>query len=511
MSYMGLDIGQTGCKAAVFDDQGGQLAVSYREYPTLVPRPGWAELDSDQVVQRCFEVIREAAGACGEEVRTLGISSQGEAFTPVDGNGNAIGNAMITFDTRSSGITETWSSEFGVQNLYRITGHTAHPMFSLFKLLWIRENRPEVFSKTDKFLCFEDLLHYRLGLRPRIAWCLAGRTMLFDIRTHQWDWSIMDAVGLEKSRLSEPVPSGQVLEALPVDVARGLGLPREVLVVSGGHDQPMGALGAGVVAEGTAIYATGTSEAVTPAFPSPIQNKDLRNANICTYDYIIPGMYTTVVFSFTGGNILRWFRDQWGERERREAAASGRDAYEILLENMEETPSPVMVLPYFTPAGTPYFDADVCGAILGLHLSTTRSQVLRALLEGVAFEMRLNLDILNRAGMGMQELRAIGGGARSRAWMQLKADVLNMPVTRVKVTEAAGFASAMLGCAALTEEPVASIAQRWVSTLEELVPDPERAEFYTERFDQYRKLYPTLKPLGDLGSPERNPGTHRPS
>jgi xylulokinase len=499
---MGLDIGQTGCKATVFDERGEQLAAAYREYPTLSPRPGWAELDSGQVVDRCLEVVREAAAACEDPVRTLGITSQGEAFTPVDRSGAFLGNAMITFDTRSAGITRTWSRAYGVEGLYRVTGHTAHPMFSLFKLLWIRENRPEVFSGADRFLCFEDLLQHRLGLRPRIAWCLAGRTMLFDIRRHRWDPGILDAVGLEEARLAEPAPSGTVAGTLPDETARSLGLPRGVLVVSGGHDQPMGALGAGVVREGTAMYATGTSEAVTPAFPDPIQSDDLREANICTYDYVVPGMYTTVVFSLTGGNILRWFRDQWAHREQREAEASGRDPYELILENLGDDPSPVLVLPYFTPTGTPYFDAEVCGAVLGLHLSTTRSQVLRGLLEGVAFEMRLNLDILNRAGMGVRELRAIGGGARSEAWMQLKADVLNTPITRVKVTEAAGFASAMLGRAALTGEPPGEIAGRWVRTLGQITPHPERAEFYTRRFAQYRSLYPALKPLGDLGDLE---------
>jgi xylulokinase len=211
-------------------------------------------------------------------------------------------------------------------------------------------------------------------------------------------------------------------------------------------------------------------------------------------------MYTTVVFSLTGGNILRWFRDQWGYRERQQAEKTGREAYELLLESIGDKPSPVMVLPYFTPSGTPYFDADVSGAILGLHLSTTRGEVLRGLLEGVAFEMRLNVDILDRAGMGVKEFRAIGGGARSQTWIQLKADVLNKPITRVTVTEAAAFASAILGCSALNGEPVESLVKRWVRTRGEVTPDPERAEHYTRRFEQYKQLYPSLKPLGDLAT-----------
>jgi xylulokinase len=319
--------------------------------------------------------------------------------------------------------------------------------------------------------------------------------MMFDIRKHRWDEDILSAVGITPDRLARPVPSGTDVGVIPRDTASSLGFIGEVRVLSGGHDQPMGALGAGVIEPGKAMYATGTSEAITPAFPEPILNDDLFTYNICTYDFTIAGMYTTVVFSLTGGNILKWFRDEWGYREQAEAETTGRNVYEVLLDTMDEGPSPVLVLPYFTPSGTPYYDAEVSGALFGLHLSTKRQEVLRGLLEGVAFEMRLNLDIMDRAGIRIDELRAIGGGARSPAWVQLKADVLDTAITRVAVTEAAGYACAMLGCSALTGEPVESIAGKWVRTEGVMTPNPEKAEAYRERFAQYRTLYPALKEL----------------
>jgi xylulokinase len=496
MSYMGVDIGQTGCRAIIFDGNGIERAQSYREYRTVVPEPGWAELESDAVRDRCFEVMREAqAGSPDDPVQGLAVSCQGEAFTPVGPRGESLANAMITFDTRAAGLMERWSSGFGVERLYRLTGHTAHPMFSIFKLLWLKENRSDTFRRAVKFLCFEDFLHHHLGAQPHIAWSLAGRTMLFNIRNHVWDREILEAVGLESERLATPVPSGSVVGSVETSLAGALGMGRGVKIVCGGHDQPMGALGAGVVSPGKAMYATGTSECITPAFMRPILSDDLFRNNICTYDYILEGMYTTVAFSLTGGNILKWFRDQWGQEEAREAERTGRSPYEILLAKIGNKPSSLLVLPYFTPTGTPYFDHDVYGAVLGLKLHTTREEFLRGLLEGVALEMRLNLEILARSDIRIDELRAIGGGARSPIWTQLKADVLDKPITTVRVTEAACFAAAMLACSAVTGEPLKSLVDRWVTTEGVIEPIPHNAERYRERFETYRELYPTLKKL----------------
>ncbi len=496
MSYMGLDIGQTGCKAVIFDENGKQLSSSYRECKTVTPREGWAELDSKNVRDSCFAVMKEAQSQCSKNpVRSMGISSQGEAFTPIGSGGELLGNAMITFDTRASEIADSWKRKFGIKKLYNLTGHTAHPMFSLFKLLWLRENKKEIFKRTVKFLCFEDLLQYCLGLEPHISWCLAGRTMFFNLFKHDWEEEILNEVGIDRSNLAIPVPSGTLVGTVSKTISKELGFSDKVKVVASGHDQPLGALGAGVISSGKAMYATGTSECIAPSFSRLILNEDLFKNNLCTYDHVVKGLYITLAFSLTGGNLLKWFRDEWGQIETQKAAQTGTNAYEHLLQKIGNKPSKLMVLPYFTPTGTPYYDAEVSGAVLGLRLSTKREEVLRALLEGVAFEMRLNLEILEDSGIPINELRAIGGGAKSRIWLQLKADILNKSITTVSVTEAACFGAAMLACSSVTGEPIESLVPRWVKTEAAINPHSENAEFYTDRFVTYKKLYPTLKTL----------------
>jgi len=494
MSYLGLDIGTSGCKALVFNDQGHELASAFREYPLITPHEGWVELDSEEVCVKCFEVIREVAlKTTADPIQAMGVSSQGEAFTPVDDNGTILGNGMVSSDTRAALLVQEFCDEFGAEKLYSITGHTAYPMFSLFKLIWIRNNNPELWKRTAKFLCFEDLIQLRLGLDPAIGYPLAGRTMLFNVSTHEWDEQILSAVGITPRQLARPLPSGSVAGTISEDIAATLGLRNDVLVVCGGHDQSCGALGAGIVSKGMAMYATGTVECITPAFEKPIFGEELFRNNYCTYDFSIPGMYTTVAYSLTGGNILKWYRDEFAFQEKETARQTGRNIYEIILESLPVKPSKLLVLPYFTPTGTPYFDSSIRGAIIGLRFSTSREDILRALLEGVAFEMRLNLSILENSGILIDELRAIGGGGKSKVWTQLKANVLNKPITTVAVTEAGCFGAAMLAKAAITGIPIGEIVSKWVKTSQTIFPEQATVDWYEKQFQTYLKLYPSLK------------------
>jgi len=496
MNYLGIDIGTSGCKAVVFDETGKQLGLANREYDVIFYENGGAELDSEEVIEKCYQVIKK----CSEQVEHnsiagLGISSQGEAFTAIGSNNEIICNAMISSDMRSEAFVKSWPIEFGEEKLYQITGHTAHPMFTLFKLLWLKENKPDIWWQADKLLCFEDLLQLKLGLDPAIGWPLAGRTMMFDVRKHEWSSEILHSIGLTPGQLAKPLPSGSIAGKIDKKIAKDLGLADDAFVVTGGHDQPCGALGAGVTKPGMAMYATGSVECITPAISKPVFTGDLRKSNLCTYDHTVKGMYVTVAFSLTGGNILKWFRDEFGMSEIAEAEQAGVNAYELLLKTAGEKPSNLLVLPYFTPSGTPYFDTKTKGAVLGLRLSTSRGEFIRALLEGVAFEMRLNMDILEKSGYTIKELRAIGGGAKSAIWTQLKADVTGKKITTLNVIEAGCLGVAMLACAAYTGVSVQELANVWVKPQSVLYTQKKNRKWYDERFLQYKRLFTAVKEI----------------
>lgn len=494
MSFMGLDIGTSGCKAVVFGEEGGQLARAYREYRVEHSRAGWAELDAERVCALCLDVMKEAVGAAkSDPVRAIGLSSQGEAFVPLDAAGRILAPAMVSSDMRAAALSRDWPETFGRDRLYQITGHTAHPMFTLFKLLWTAEHRSEVFRRAAKFLCFEDLLHTRLGLPPHIGWPLAGRTMLFDVVAHEWSPAICEAAGLDASLLAAPLASGSVVGVIPRGTAAALGMSGDVVLVAGGHDQMCSALGAGIAAPGQAMYATGTVECIAPVLEKPVFSPQLMAGNLCMYDAALPGKYGTIAFCLTGGNILQWYRDHFGAAECKEAEQAGVSSYEWLLRKMPDEPTELLALPYFTPSGTPYFDVHTPGVVFGLRLSTSRGEFLRALLEGVALEMRVNTEILAQAGMAIREFRATGGGARNSRWNQLKADVLGAPLTTVSTTEAGCCGAAMLAASAVTKAPLRELAERWVHPGSVFEPNPRRHARYSEQFERYRRLYLAVK------------------
>ncbi len=495
--YLGIDIGTSGCKAVIFSLDGVQISLAYREYNIISKDKGLAELNTNEVMEKCFDVIKESSSQVSEgSIVGMGISSQGEAFTMIDRKGKALCNAFVSSDTRADSYVKNWSDNFGVEKLYQITGHTPHPMFSLFKILWVKDNLPHIFKKIHKILCFEDLLQYRLGIKESsMGWPLAGRTMLFDVRNHCWSKDIMDAVGIHPEQLSRPLLSGSLSGYIDSDIAKYLGLSKHTFVVTGGHDQPCSALGAGAIDSGMAVYATGTVECITPAFSSPVFSEELQRSNFCTYDHAAPGIYATVAFSLTGGNLFKWFRDEFGYKEKEDAISLNKDAYELLLENIPVQPSNLLVFPYFTPSGTPYFNTTLKGAIFGLDLSTKRGEILKALLEGVALEIKLNLEILENSGYIVNELRAIGGGARSQILNQLKASVINRPITTINITEAGCMGVAMLAAAFDTGQRVYDLSKQWVRPISKVLP--KDSTYYNNKFIEYKKLYPMLKSIRD--------------
>jgi len=305
-----LDIGTGGCKAVVFNDEGKELASAYSEYSLLHPHPDWAELDPDEVINGCFKVINDVNSRILDPVISMSISSQGEAFTPVDRRGKILGNAMVSSDSRARDIITDWNNELGIDRIYKITGHTPHPLFTLYKLLWLKQFKPDVWHNTRYFLCFEDLFHYRVGLEPKISWPLAGRTMLFDVISHKWSDEILEAAGLTAKKLAIPVPSGEITGIIKPDKIIDLGFKNPVTLVAGGHDQTCAALGAGVIETGMCMFATGSVECFCPILDQPAFSPELQENNLCCYDYTLRDKYTSVAYSLTGGNILRWMRDE---------------------------------------------------------------------------------------------------------------------------------------------------------------------------------------------------------
>ena len=497
MQFAGLDIGTTGCKAAIFDEIGTLLASASREYAVDVPRSTWAEQDAENVWRLAQDAFREAiVAAQTQDLAALGLSVQGEAVMPVDARGRALRPAILGMDTRT-GEQNAWLRErFGAEHLFERTGMPIHTVNTLPKLLWLKQYEPDLWARAERFLLYEDFLIQKMTGRAVISRCLASRTQLYDIPDDRWSPEILEALELEPERLAAVEPSGVAVGLMQPELVGRLGLAQPPLVVTGGHDQACGALGVGLVRPGLAMDSTGTAEVVEVTLGAPALNETLYRGDISVYAHVVPGLYLAMALNHSGGLLLRWFRDTLGQKEVQEALATGRDAYDLLLQDASPEPTSLLLLPHFAGSGTPTFDTASKGAILGLTFATNKTDLAKAVLEGLTFELRLNLDLLQAGGVGIDELRAIGGGARSALWLQLKADITGLPVVAPRITEAASWGAALLaGVGAGYFASAAQAAEEMLHLARRFEPEPGRVARYEERYALYREVYPTLKAI----------------
>jgi len=497
MSLLGLDVGITGCKAVAFSLSGDMLAQAYREYPLYQPHPGWLELDPTEVWEAVTGVIRQVTGAISDDpVRAMSVSTHGESVVPVDTQGRPLCRFITALDTRAAEQTEWWGEQLGKDRLFHITGMPLHPMYTVNKLMWLRQHEPEIFAAARRLLCMQDFVFHQLGLDPAMDYSLATRTMAFDVNQLAWSEEILSLAQMDVDRLSRALPSGSVVGEIAASVAEELGLAPGAVGVTGGHDQPSGALGCGAIAEGIAMDSTGTVECVAVASPKLVLEPELLESNLPIAPHTVPGMYCVLGYSSTGGALLRWYRDNFAGAEQREAEQTGQDVYDLILEQAVEGPSPVLILPHFFGSGTPWMDPDSKGAILGLDMSTSKGQIIKGILDSVTYETKLSLDVMERAGIALRELRAIGGGAKSSRWLQTKADIFGKPVMAMDVSEAACLGVAILagtatGVFSSVEEGVAHMV-RVKRTYE---PNMALHERYMEKAQVFAQSYPTLAAL----------------
>ena len=498
MTLIGLDIGTTSCKAHVFNETLDLLYSASREYAVDIPFPKWAEQDAELVWSKIKEVLQECVREAGisNTVKAIGLSVQGEAVVPVDVNGLALRPMILGMDTRTDAQNEWLKDRFGAQELFKRTGMPIHTINTLPKLLWLKEHEPKIWKKAHKFLLYEDFIINKLTHQPIISQCLASRTQLYDLIEEEWSSTILDALELDINRLSPVVPSGTVAEKVDAKVAQEIGIFSNPIVVCGGHDQACGALGAGLIKPGLAMVSTGSAEVVEVAMDSPHLNDVLFKGNMSVYHHTVKGLFVVMTLNQSGGYILRWFRDTFCDFEKELVEKKGGNVYDLLLKNSPQVPSHVMILPHFSGSGTPHFDTSSKGAIVGLTFATNKNDIAKAIIEGLTMELRLNLELLQNGGISINELRAIGGGAKSDLWLQLKADITHIPVAKPKVTEAAGEGAAILaGVAAGIFSDAASAIQTHMYIDKVFHPNPEMKERYDERYDVYKNLYPSLKTI----------------
>lgn len=499
MSLMGIDIGSTGTKAIVFSEEGKILASSYGEYDFVFPNPGWVEFDIVDMWEKVFNVIREVNAS--EQVKkdpvvALAVSTVGESFTPIDRKGNALYNTIYSTDSRSTKDLEYILSKISAKDLYSITGLIPQFVTALNKILWVKNNMPEIYANTEKILFTEDLLHHKLGLSDlKINYSLSSTTLFFDIRKKIWSKRILDEFDISGDLFSTPTPSGVEVGNIRKDIGEGLGFTRKVSVVTGGHDQQCAALGVGAVVGGIAADGVGTVECVTAVFDEIVIKNSMFENDFSIRAHVIDDMYASFAYNFTAGSVLKWYRDVLAMEEKKEAESKNIDAYEYFFSGLTFEPTGMYVLPYFSSSGTPYHDPVTKGSIIGLGLTTSKKDIFKAMVEGLVFEIVFNIELLEKSGVKVTELRAVGGGSRSDYWLKLKSSVSGKPIKRMNITEAGCLATMMLAGKGIGKFTIDEALSNFIEAREEFLPDKKIKERYLENYENYKKVYRLVSQL----------------
>lgn len=494
MSLLGIDLGTTGCKAALFTPDGQLQALAYEEYFLQRPQRGQAELPSTSVWERVKHVIREVVTNATDPVTAISFSSFGEAMVPVRQNREILGPAIVpTLDNRGAEYLSELVQGLDDHTLYALNGNPLGNIYSLTKLKWIKEHRPELYRRTDKFLLWAGFVPFMLGAEPHVDYSLANRTLLFDIEQEDWSDELIAWAGLDREKLPAPVPSGTVVGEVDSRVAAELGLPAGIPLVAGAHDQCANAVGCGVVAEGTAVFGMGTFFCITPAFRQRRPAALMLERGLNTEHHAVPELFVSFIYN-QGGILAKWFRDTFAAAETRQARDEGTDIYARLIAEMPQQPSSVIVLPHFIPTGPPHFIDDSRGVVAGLTVETTRGEILKGIIEGAAFYLKDVVDTLPAVDIPIQEYRPTGGGAKSDVWIQLCADIMNKPFVRPQVEEAGALGAAIMagvgsGVFASYEEGVAAMVRMGRT----FAPNPAQAALYHERFQFFQQLGPLLR------------------
>jgi xylulokinase len=504
MSLLAVDIGSSRCKAVVFAAKGEILARHACAYTPEFPAPAHAEMNPDRFWQALCQCTQAASKNISDPVQALCLSSHGETFVPVNGRGEAIAPAILNQDNRATEEAVWLETALGRRRLFEITGLVAHPMYPVPKFLWLRKHRPEIFASSIRFLSVIGYLLTRLGLPAYVDYSLASRYLAFDIRQRRWSDEILAAAEMKAECLPVPVPAGTIAGKLDGAAASRLGLSPGTIVVVGGHDQPCGALGVGVIGAGRVADSIGTYECLLAASDQPSLTDAALAASLNSYCHVVPDKFVTLAY-FPSGIMMKWFHDLlygggYGEVCDESVRAEGEDPcdaeslhYATLERAAPAGPTGLCITPNLIGTCNPDFNPHARGIISGLSSNTTRSQIYKGILEGLACEMSEMTEILASAVGDFRDVYVTGGGSRSALGLELRAALSGRRLHVMRCPEAVCLGGAILAGVACGEygslREAVELVVHEVSTIS---PDNALAADYAQQAKQYCHLRTTL-------------------
>jgi xylulokinase len=483
-------------KALLVGAAGDVVAEALTDYPMSTPRLLWAEQDPEDWWQAAIASIRSLLKKSRVKpgaIAGIGLTGQMHGLVLLGGKGEVLRPCIMWNDQRSDPQCATMTDRIGARRILEMTGNPLLPGFTAPKIAWVREHEPRVFGRIAKVLLPKDYVRYRLTGQYFSEVSDASGTALFDVARRRWSKAMLDAFQVPPSWLPDvtesPIPSAQV----SAEAARLTGLRVGTLVVGGASDQAAGAVGVGAIREGIISVVIGTSGVVFAASRSYQREPQGRLHAFC---HAVPGAWHLMGVMLAAGGSFRWFRDALGDTERALARRLRVDPYELLTGAAAPVPAGsegLIFLPYLSGERTPYPDPNARGVFFGLNLEHTKAHMTRAVMEGVSYGLRDSLELILALRVPAREIRLVGGGARSRLWRQMLADVFAQPVHTVNATQGAAFGAALLaGVGAGIFLSVEDACSKTIRAGRSAVPGRD-AQTYSRYYPRYRALYAALK------------------
>ena len=494
---LGIDIGTSACKVAIFNKNGKVMASANGDYPVYYPHEGWAQQKPDEwwhaVCGAICECL-ETGNISGEQIAGVGIDGQSWSAIAIDHEGNVLTDTPIWMDTRAQEICDRLNNEIGSENIFNVAGNSLQPSYTTAKILWYKENMPEVYNKIYKILQSNSFIAYRLTGAITQDLSQGYGLHCFDMRTGTWDEVMCEKLGIPVDFLPEIVACDKVVGTVTEEAAAQSGLTVGTPVVAGGLDAACGTLGAGVIHPGE------TQE----------QGGQAGGMSICTDTYkadpslilgyhVVPGKWLLQGGTTGGGGVMRWLEKEFGDWEREEGKRRGVSSLDLMNEEAKVIPAGsdgVVFLPYMSGERSPIWDPDAKGVYYGLDFSKKKGHLIRAAMEGTAYALKHNLEAAEEAGAKVEVLKAMGGAANSHLWTQIKSDVTGKTMEVPSSDTATTLGAALLaGVGVGMYESFEEAVEKTVNKGRVHTPNVEHKEIHEKNYETYRALYEQLKSL----------------
>ena len=482
--YIGIDLGTSGVKLIMTDTIGTVIKTVSKSYDLLIPKPSWSEQNPNDWYNQTINGLSELVVGYEDKIKGISFSGQMHGLVILDKEDNVLRNALLWNDQRTVKEVEYFNEEIGIEKLLEYTGNIALTGLTAPKLLWVKNNEPELFKQIQKVMLPKDYLIYKLsGVFASDVSDLSG-TLYFNPKTRDYSDEMLDILGLSRNMLPSVHESFEVVGNLLPEIKKSLHINQDVKIVAGGGDQAVGAVGVGVVGDGECSISLGTSGVIFVSSNTFSVDTKSHLQSYCHSN----GKYHVMAVMLNAAGAIKW----WNESILN---SNDYEAYYKRVTNANDKDN-LFFLPYLTGERSPINDSDAKGVIYGLAIQHKKEDIDLAIVEGVTFALRDSFELIKNLGVDINRIRITGGGAKSNVWAQMISDILGVEVVKIKVEEGPALGAAILAMVGCNEyDSVKEACNAIVELSTEFTPDSKKVNYYNEKYQEFSKLYPTLKKL----------------